>query len=156
VSGSTESDVQFWHAKAEDLFERITSRLSRDEVRVLADVTNAILGRPVRDNEFYYRGFGGRKGGGSSSGGAEAEGASAAQAAAQGKTTVDIKLVSFDAAAKLKVIKEVRSMLSELGLKDAKELVESAPKILQKGVSVEKAEELRKKLHEAGAEIELV
>jgi large subunit ribosomal protein L7/L12 len=86
-------------------------------------------------------------------GGIEAEGVAAA---AQAKTTVDIKLLSFDAAAKIKVIKEVRSIISELGLKEAKELVESAPKILQKGVSVEKAEEFKKKLQEVGAEIELV
>jgi large subunit ribosomal protein L7/L12 len=53
------------------------------------------------------------------------------------------------------VIKEVRSMLG-LGLKEAKELVESAPKILQKGLAAEKAEELKAKLSGVGAEVELV
>lgn len=66
----------------------------------------------------------------------------------------DVKLVGFDAKAKIKVIKEVRSILS-LGLKEAKELVESAPKVVQKGVKPEQAEELKKQLEAVGAQVEI-
>ena len=73
--------------------------------------------------------------------------------AAEEKTEFDVVLASFGAN-KIAVIKEVRA-LTGLGLKDAKELVESAPKPLKEGVSKEEAEEVKKKLEEAGATIEL-
>lgn len=71
------------------------------------------------------------------------------------KTAFDLKLVGFDAKSKIKVIKEVRA-IADLGLKEAKELVEGAPKIIRKGLKQEEAEELKAKLIEAGAEIEIV
>ena len=69
--------------------------------------------------------------------------------------TVDLKLIGFDEKSKIKVIKEIRS-ISALGLKEAKELVESAPKIIQKSMKPEAAEELKAKLEAAGAQVELV
>ena len=78
----------------------------------------------------------------------------AAEAAAA-KTHFDIKLVSFDAKSKIKVIKEVRA-LAGLGLKEAKEMVEGAPKIVMKDIKKEQAEELQKKLEEVGAVVEIV
>ncbi|MBR6708666.1 MAG: 50S ribosomal protein L7/L12, partial [Clostridia bacterium] len=57
-------------------------------------------------------------------------------------------------AKKLDVIKVVRE-ITGLGLKDAKDLVEGAPKPLKEGVSKEEAEEIKKKLEEAGAAVEL-
>eukprot|EP00891_Asterochloris_glomerata_P002618 jgi/Astpho2/2618/Aster-x0110 len=65
------------------------------------------------------------------------------------QTEFDVKLDGFDAAAKIKVIKEVRGVLPELGLKEAKELVEKSPAVLKKGMKKEDAEALKKKL-EAG------
>ena len=56
---------------------------------------------------------------------------------------------------KINVIKAVREVVSCLGLKEAKELVESAPKAVKEGVSKGEAEEIMKKLQEAGAEVEL-
>ena len=56
---------------------------------------------------------------------------------------------------KINVIKAVREVVSGLGLKEAKELVESAPKAVKEGVSKGEAEEILKKLQEAGAEVEL-
>jgi large subunit ribosomal protein L7/L12 len=150
--------AEFRHAKSKELFDRITANLTQDDVVLLASEINAILGRPVRENEFYYKGFGGRRagGGGAAAAGAPRQGADGdASASAEAKTSFDLRLVAFDATAKLKVIKEVRSMLG-LGLKEAKELVESAPKILQKGLAADKAEELKAKLSEIGAEVELV
>lgn len=55
---------------------------------------------------------------------------------------------------KIQVIKEVRA-ITGLGLKEAKDLVESAPKNVKEGVSKEEAEEIAKKLKEAGAEVEI-
>ena len=73
----------------------------------------------------------------------------------EAKTSFDIKLMEFDAKAKIKVIKEVRA-LAGLGLKEAKELVESAPKVIYQGVKKEEAEEIKAKLEELGAKIEIV
>lgn len=70
------------------------------------------------------------------------------------KTEFDIKLAGFEAASKVKIIKEVRTMTS-LGLKEAKELVEKAPVVLKAGVKKEEAEELLKKLEAVGAKITL-
>ena len=55
---------------------------------------------------------------------------------------------------KIDVIKEVRA-ITELGLKEAKDLVESAPKPLKEGVKKEEAEEIKKKLEAVGAKVEL-
>ena len=78
----------------------------------------------------------------------------AAAPAAEEKTEFDVVLAGFDAAAKIKVIKVVRE-ITGLGLADAKGLVEGAPKALKEGVSKDEAEELKKKLEEAGAKVEL-
>ena len=78
--------------------------------------------------------------------------APAADAAAEEeKTEFDIELTSFGAK-KIAVIKEVRA-LTQLGLKEAKELVEGAPKMVKDGVSKEEADEIKKKLEAAGATV---
>ena len=77
-----------------------------------------------------------------------------AAAAEEEKTEFDVVLAGFDAAAKIKVIKAVRE-ITGLGLADAKAAVEGAPKTLKEAVSKEEAEELKKKLEEAGAKVEL-
>ena len=70
------------------------------------------------------------------------------------KTEFDVILAGFDAAAKIKVIKVVRE-ITGLGLAEAKAAVEAAPKALKEAVSKDEAEELKKKLEEAGAKVEL-
>ena len=79
--------------------------------------------------------------------------AGAAAPAAEEKTEFDVVLKSFGAK-KLDVIKVVREVTG-LGLKDAKDLVEGAPKPVKEGVSKDEAEALKKQLEEAGAEVEL-
>ncbi len=79
--------------------------------------------------------------------------AGAAAPAAEEKTEFDVVLANFGAK-KLDVIKVVRE-LTGLGLKEAKELVEGAPKTLKEGVSKEEAESLKEKLVAAGAEVEI-
>ena len=82
-----------------------------------------------------------------------AAGAAAAEAVEE-KTEFDVVLAGFDAAAKIKVIKAVRE-ITGLGLAEAKAAVEGAPKTLKEAVSKDEAEELKKKLEEAGAKVEL-
>lgn len=84
---------------------------------------------------------------------APAAGGGAAEAAVE-KTEFDVVLAGFDAAAKIKVIKAVRE-ITGLGLAEAKGAVEGAPKTLKEAVSKDEAEELKKKLEEAGAKVEL-
>ncbi len=83
---------------------------------------------------------------------AVAGGAGGAEAAEE-KDEFDVVLASFGEK-KIGVIKEVRA-ITGLGLKEAKELVESAPKSIKEGVKKEEAEELKKKLEDAGATVEL-
>ena len=83
---------------------------------------------------------------------AVAAAAPAAEAAAE-KTEFDVVLASFGDE-KIKVIKAVRE-ITGLGLADAKAVVEAAPKAIKEGVSKDEAEELKKKLEEAGAKVEL-
>lgn len=71
------------------------------------------------------------------------------------KTTFDLKLEGFDPKSKIKVIKEVRAMAG-LGLKEAKELVEGAPKTVKKDMKKEEAEELKEKLEAIGATVSVV
>lgn len=84
---------------------------------------------------------------------AVAAGPAAAGEAAEEKNSFDVLLKSAGAA-KLAVVKAVKE-LTGLGLKEAKDLVDSAPSELKKGVSKDEAEALKKQLEEAGAEIEL-
>ena len=80
--------------------------------------------------------------------------AAAAAPAAEEKTEFDVILAGFDAAAKIKVIKAVREITGQ-GLAEAKATVEGAPKALKEAVSKDEAEELKKKLEEAGAKVEI-
>lgn len=75
-------------------------------------------------------------------------------AAAEEKTEFDVVLESFDAAAKIKVIKAVRE-ITGLGLAEAKAAVEAAPKALKEGISKDDAEAAKAKLEEAGAKVSL-
>ena len=82
-----------------------------------------------------------------------AAGAAAAAPAAEEKTEFDVVLKSFGAK-KLDVIKVIRE-ITGLGLKEAKELVEGAPKTVKEGLSKEDAEAMKAKIVAAGAEVEI-
>ena len=84
---------------------------------------------------------------------APAAGTAGGEAAAEEKTEFDVILTSFGEK-KINVIKEIRA-ITGLGLKEAKEFVESCPKAVKEGVSTEEAEEIKKKLEEAGASAEI-
>ena len=76
-----------------------------------------------------------------------------AAAAAEEQTEFDVVLTAVGAS-KINVIKEVRA-ITGLGLKEAKDLVEGAPKAVKEGVAKEEAEEIKGKLEEAGASVEV-
>ena len=82
-------------------------------------------------------------GGGDGGGEAEAE-----------KDEFDVELSAFDSSKKIAIIKEVRA-ITGLGLKEAKDMVESAPSIVKEAAAKSDAEDIKKKLEEAGAEIKL-
>ncbi|PHP64677.1 50S ribosomal protein L7/L12 [Zhengella mangrovi] len=84
---------------------------------------------------------------------AAAGGAGAAAEAAEEKTEFDVILAEAGAN-KINVIKEVRG-ITGLGLKEAKDLVEAAPKAVKEGISKGEAEDLKKKLEDAGAKVEI-
>jgi len=82
-----------------------------------------------------------------------APGAAGGEAAGEEKSEFDVVLAEAGAE-KIKVIKVVRE-ITGLGLKEAKELVDTAPKPVKEGAAKEEAEEIKKKLEEVGAKVEL-
>ena len=85
---------------------------------------------------------------------AAAPAAGGEQAAAEEKTEFDVILTAAGSN-KIATIKAVRELRQDLGLKEAKDLVESAPKPILEGIKKEEAEEAKKKLEAAGAQVEL-
>eukprot|EP00567_Pseudictyota_dubia_P017216 CAMPEP_0197439242 /NCGR_PEP_ID=MMETSP1175-20131217/6030_1 /TAXON_ID=1003142 /ORGANISM="Triceratium dubium, Strain CCMP147" /LENGTH=204 /DNA_ID=CAMNT_0042969119 /DNA_START=40 /DNA_END=654 /DNA_ORIENTATION=- len=130
------------HAKVEAVFEKILN-LDLVEVHLVTMLLAEKMGVSAS----------GMPAGSSAVGGGAA--AAEEEAPAEEKTKFDLKLVGFDAKSKIKVIKEVRTMTG-LGLKEAKEMVEGAPKVLLKDLKKEEVEELKAKLEGVGAEVELV
>mmetsp|Transcript_4329 Transcript_4329/g.5636 ORF Transcript_4329/g.5636 Transcript_4329/m.5636 type:complete len:236 (-) Transcript_4329:274-981(-) len=130
--------------KVEALFQKIIW-LDLFELHLLMALINEKMGMNFSAADLARGGGGGKK-----------SGADSAQEEEEKveKTAFDLKLMAFDAKAKIKIIKEVRAITS-LGLKEAKELVEGAPKVLKKEIKMEEAEELKKKLEELGATIEI-
>ncbi len=76
-----------------------------------------------------------------------------AAAAAEEKTEFDVKLADAGSQ-KIQVIKVIRA-ITGLGLKEAKQLVDSAPSVIKEGVSKEEAEEIKKKVEEVGGKVEI-
>ena len=80
--------------------------------------------------------------------------AGGAAPAAEEKTEFDVVLTGFELSAKIKVIKVVRE-ITGLGLAEAKAVVEGTPKTLKEGLGKDEAEEMKKKVEEAGGKVEL-
>ena len=80
--------------------------------------------------------------------------AAPAEAAAEEASEVNVILASVPADKKIAVLKEVRA-ITGLGLKEAKDLVDAAPKAIKEGVKKEEAEAIKKQLEEAGATVEI-
>src|SRR6201993_1254001 len=86
---------------------------------------------------------------------APAGGGAAAPAEAAEEQTEFTVILTAGGDKKINVIKEVRSVRSDLGLKEAKDLVEGAPQPVKENVSKQEAEEIKKKLEEAGASVQI-
>jgi large subunit ribosomal protein L7/L12 len=131
-----------------------------DEIVHLTMLEMNELVNKIADHYGFHEGMlspdGGDEGDDGAGGDDDDEGGGEGVAVAEKKTAFDVKLVGFDASAKIKVIKEIRSIIPGLGLKEAKELVEGAPKVIQKGINNELAEEIKAKLEALGATIEIV
>jgi large subunit ribosomal protein L7/L12 len=84
-----------------------------------------------------------------------AAGPAAAAAPAEEKTEFNVILKAFDDSKKIAVIKAVREVVAGLGLKEAKELVEGAPKPLKENVSKDEAEKIKKTVTEAGGTVDI-
>jgi large subunit ribosomal protein L7/L12 len=134
----------FSSPKVKGLYDKIVT-LPEEDVNILGALVIQILGRKIFPGEF----------GGGGVAAAHGQEAGAIEEVQKVKTIFDLKLIGFDAKAKIKVIKEVRS-IAGLGLKEAKDLVESAPKVIQKDLKPEKAEELKALLEAVGAQVEIV
>ncbi|PXF44716.1 50S ribosomal protein L12, chloroplastic [Gracilariopsis chorda] len=131
-------------AKVKGLLDDLVS-LNMLEVKELTDALKDRLGiddsasMPMAINPAMFAGMG-------------AAPAPAAEEKVEEKTAFDLKLNKFDAAKKIAVIKEVRA-LTGLGLKEAKALVEDAPKVFKTEVPKDEAEQIRDKLKEIGGEV---
>lgn len=151
VAGGTDSTVV--HAasmrlstpKLDELYGEITE-LSEEEVNMLGALVIQVLGRKIFPGEF---GRGGEVGIAIAGGGDND-----VPEEVEVKTKFGVKLVGYDAQSKIKVIKQVRA-IAGLGLKEAKDLVESVPKFIAKDLSSEKAEELKAQFEAVGAQIEI-
>jgi len=129
------------HSIAEEI-----TQLNMMEVKELVDRVAEHFG--IEEDDTPHPDGGGGGGDADGGGGAEAE-------EVVEKTTFDLKLTGYDAKSKIKVIKEVRA-ITALGLKEAKALVEGAPKVVKGGIKMEEAEELKVKLEGIGAIVEIV
>ncbi|CAL1360936.1 unnamed protein product [Linum trigynum] len=121
-----------------DLTEVLRNKLDMKEMPVMAMMMPGM-------------GFSGMPGAGRAAGVGAAAGKGEEKAE---KTVFDVKLDGYEAAAKIKVIKEVRGF-TDLGLKEAKELVEKSPTLLKKGVTKEEAEKIIAKMKEVGAKVSM-
>jgi len=146
---ASENSSDLSSPKLQGLYDRVVT-LPEEDVNVLGAMVLQILGRTIFPGQF---GTPGGNGGGMV--GADGAGEAAAEAVEEEQTAFDVKLLGFNAKSKIKVIKEVRAVAG-LGLKEAKELVDSAPKVIQKGLKREAADELKEKLEALGAQIEIV
>ena len=129
-------------AKTEEILESLKS-LSLLEASELVKQIEETFGVSAAASAGVVMAAPGAAGGGDGDGGAAEE-----------KTEFDVILESFDAAAKIKVLKVVRNATG-LGLGDAKALVESAPKTVKEGIAKADADTLKKEIEEAGGKVTL-
>ena len=134
--------------RCENIFKEML-KMDVIEAHLLLQLIKERMGMDPND----MRGFGAMGLGGKGRGGT---GAGAAEAApVEEKTIFESKLTAFDEKSKIKIIKEIRA-ITGLGLKEAKELVEGAPKVVKKDIKKVEAEELKAKLEAVGATVEVV
>ena len=137
--------------KLESIYERIIKLNLLEVSQVVAFCEARLAVRGIEINARNPLGQGGSAGKGGTKGSGST---AAAEAPKEEKTSFEVKLTGFDAKSKIKVIKEIRA-ITGLGLKEAKELVEGAPKSVKANVKKEEAEQLREALEAVGATVEI-
>mmetsp|Transcript_4446 Transcript_4446/g.6642 ORF Transcript_4446/g.6642 Transcript_4446/m.6642 type:complete len:204 (-) Transcript_4446:413-1024(-) len=142
---AAEAAKPFNSPQAEELFQKIIM-LPKEEINLIGDLMAEKCGITMTPFDLGLVAAPAGAGGGA----AEEE-----EAKEEEKKTFDLRLTAFDAKSKIKVIKEVRALFS-LGLKEAKELVDNAPKVLKKDMKQEEAEKLKETLEAVGATVEIV
>jgi len=122
-------------------------KLDMIQISQLSELFAEKIGLPKMDpNAAMTMNMGGGGGGG---------GAAEAEEKVEEKTEFEVKLTGFDTKSKIKVIKEIRT-ITGLGLKEAKALVEGAPKTVKGNIKKEEADEMKEKLEAVGATVEVV
>jgi large subunit ribosomal protein L7/L12 len=147
----TEEEVGPVDPKVQEVVDIITS-LNLTQVTDVVSILNKKLNLPAAMPMGMMPMGGGMPMGGAGGGGAAAP---EAEEVVEEQTAFDVKITSYDAKDKIKIIKEVRSITS-LGLKEAKALVEALPVTVSKGIKKELADELVEKLKKVGAIVETV
>lgn len=142
-STAVKQDYTFQHDRSKQMFEKL-SQLPIEEIHMLSELIMEKAGIELTEADRLGRSAVGGGGGA----------AAAVEEEKVEKTAFDVKLTGFDAKSKIKVIKEIRA-ITGLGLKEAKEMVEGAPKTIKKDIKMEEAEELKAKLEGVGATIEI-
>eukprot|EP01013_Petalomonas_cantuscygni_P017036 TRINITY_DN3413_c0_g1_i1.p2 TRINITY_DN3413_c0_g1~~TRINITY_DN3413_c0_g1_i1.p2 ORF type:complete len:222 (+),score=29.46 TRINITY_DN3413_c0_g1_i1:123-788(+) len=147
VAGASSAEIAEGRVAA--IAEQILT-LNLVEINALGRIMRQRLGLPADFSPTVAVGGGG--GGGAAGAAAEEPVAEAAPV----KSIGDVQLVSFPSDKKISLVKEARSLQPSLGLKEAKELIESAPCILKDGLPIAEAEKLKAKLEEMGAKVNIL
>jgi len=154
LSTSTErlTPRKFKSPKSEAIFNKLT-QLDLAEVRLITELVAQKLGAVITKNDRL-----GRSSSASTSSSKADNAVSNEEEATMKKpekSAFDLKLIAFDEKSKIKVIKEIRA-ITNLGLKEAKDLVEGVPKVVKKDMKKEEAESLKEKLVAVGATVEII
>ena len=144
AASSSDGEIQpFQHANAEALFHKMI-KLNVEDIGLVGQLMTERLGIEFTEADLL----------GKPAAGASGE-STEEDVVEEVKTHFDLKLTGFDAKSKIKVIKEIRAITS-LGLKEAKAMVDGAPKVVKKEIKKDEAEELKVKLEAIGATVEIV
>mmetsp|Transcript_11172 Transcript_11172/g.16311 ORF Transcript_11172/g.16311 Transcript_11172/m.16311 type:complete len:179 (+) Transcript_11172:119-655(+) len=139
ASAVPRQEYTFTHARSKELFDKM-AELDKEEIHLINDLIIEKLGITITEAD--------------KSGHVGGAGDAVEEAPVEEKTAFDLKLTGFDAKSKIKVIKEIRAMTG-LGLKEAKAMVDGAPKTVKKEIKMDEAEELKAKLEAVGAIVEI-
>jgi large subunit ribosomal protein L7/L12 len=151
VTADADSDAgtdqyQFQHPKSKEMYDKMIL-LQAEEIKLISQLINDKLGITITEAD--------KRGGmGSASSSSDPNQEGGEQEAVEAKTAFDLKLTGFDKKSKIKVIKEIRA-ITGLGLKEAKAMVDEAPKTVKREIKMEEAEELKVRLEAVGATVDI-
>lgn len=149
VTGTADAGTdqyQFQHPKSKEMYDKMIL-LQAEEIKLISQLINDKLGITITEAD--------KRGGmGSASSSSDPNHEGGEEEAVEAKTAFDLKLTGFDKKSKIKVIKEIRA-ITGLGLKEAKAMVDEAPKTVKREIKMEEAEELKVRLEAVGATVDI-